>query len=517
MAKTQTKIGKAVIESLTLGMYEDSRFIFREYIQNSADQIDKALADEYFSTLRDGKIEINVDPNSKTISIRDNATGIESNKVESVLKNIAQSSKDRTKNKGFRGIGRLGGIAYCDILIFETSFKGEETKSLLCWNSQKLKGIINNRFTKEEAVTVIDDVTEYKTEPESKESHYFKVTLQGVTNKTLLDKENIYQYLSMVAPVPYKKGFIFKNKIHEKARQLDFQIDEYQVFINGNQVFKDYTTSIYEGNDISNKKKIDEVHDIETFEIKNSNNDLLAWGWYSISSLIKQMPKINKARSIRLRKGNIEIGLEKTLDKLFKDSRWSKYYFGEVHAVSSELIPNSRRDYFLETDVLLEFELLLKTKFIELEKLNYYSSNIRSNKKKIDDFINFSEEYKKKSTKDGFTNNDEKETFKEKFEIKKEKANQAKEELKKLKEKKDNGSLAQQRIFEKIVGKKEQKVENILIPTDQGKTKFITDNITKLNRKDRKLVSRIFEIVDIILTPDIASLLKEKIKEELNK
>ena len=35
MAQTQTTIGKDVIESLTLGMYEDSQCIYREYIQNS--------------------------------------------------------------------------------------------------------------------------------------------------------------------------------------------------------------------------------------------------------------------------------------------------------------------------------------------------------------------------------------------------------------------------------------------------------------------------------------------------
>ena len=40
-------IGKDVIESLTFSMYEDSRFIFREYIQNSADQIDKAVKHFY--------------------------------------------------------------------------------------------------------------------------------------------------------------------------------------------------------------------------------------------------------------------------------------------------------------------------------------------------------------------------------------------------------------------------------------------------------------------------------------
>ena len=36
------KIGKYVIDSLTRSMYEDSRCIYREYIQNAADQIDLA-------------------------------------------------------------------------------------------------------------------------------------------------------------------------------------------------------------------------------------------------------------------------------------------------------------------------------------------------------------------------------------------------------------------------------------------------------------------------------------------
>ena len=37
------RIGKNVIETLTSGMY-DARFVYREYVQNSADQIDKAVA-----------------------------------------------------------------------------------------------------------------------------------------------------------------------------------------------------------------------------------------------------------------------------------------------------------------------------------------------------------------------------------------------------------------------------------------------------------------------------------------
>ncbi len=514
MAKIETKIGKDVIESLTLGMYEDSRFIFREYIQNSADQIDKAVEDGIFPTLRDGVIEIQINPTAKSISIFDNATGIETDKVQPILKNIALSTKDRTKNKGFRGIGRLGGLAYCDKLIFETSFKGEEIKSLLVWDSQKLKSIINNRATKEEATSVIDDITEFTTENEKEESHYFKVTLKGVSNNTLLDKDDVYQYLTMVAPVSYGKGFIFKKIIEDKAKELNFIIDEYPIFVNKNQVLKAYTSSIYEG-DKSNKRRIDEIHDIETYEIRTNKDKLLAWGWYSISNFTKVIPRVNTARSIRLRKGNIQIGLEETLTKLFKEPRGTKYFFGEIHAVSTDLIPNSRRDYFLENSDLIEFEKLVKSKFNELHKLYYFSSKIRNEKKKIDDFVTFSKEYKEKAVKGGFTDDKEETEYKEKFDAKKEKAQTAQKELTKVKEKSNDNSLAQQKVFEKVIGGKEQKIETVIIPNNGSKTKYLTDDITSLNRKDRKLVSRIFSVIDNVLPKDIANILKEKIKEEM--
>ena len=114
-------IGKDVIESLTIGMYEDSRFIFREYIQNSADQIDKAVREGLLEK-NQGEIHITIDAERRKIIIEDNATGIAFEQVQPILQNIAQSTKQRGVDKGFRGIGRLGGLAYCENLIFETSF-----------------------------------------------------------------------------------------------------------------------------------------------------------------------------------------------------------------------------------------------------------------------------------------------------------------------------------------------------------------------------------------------------------
>ena len=102
-------IGKNVIETLTLGMYEDARFIYREYVQNAADQIDIALEEGIIKHSNEAKIQITIDRLRRQICIEDNATGIESNLILRFLGDVAKSEKDVRHRKGFRGIGRLGG------------------------------------------------------------------------------------------------------------------------------------------------------------------------------------------------------------------------------------------------------------------------------------------------------------------------------------------------------------------------------------------------------------------------
>ena len=86
----RTLIGKDVIESLTTSMYEDARFIYREYIQNSADAIDKAKS---INLINKGNIFITINKEKRLIEFEDDATGIESSQVIPILKNIAQSTK----------------------------------------------------------------------------------------------------------------------------------------------------------------------------------------------------------------------------------------------------------------------------------------------------------------------------------------------------------------------------------------------------------------------------------------
>ena len=283
------RIGKDVIESLTLGMYEDCRFIYREYIQNSADQVDKAVAEGLINAGED-EIHITISPEERCIIIEDNATGISSDKVIPILRNIAHSTKKRGEDKGFRGIGRLGGLGYCSKLIFETTYAGEEVKSIMTWDADLLKQIINDRNNSEEAVDVLARVTGTITKKEASDKHYFKVILENVTSDELLNVERVKNYLSMVAPVDISSQFYYRYQINEFARENGLKVDIYNIYINGEQIYKPYTPGIYEDNQ-GGKKKVDDILGVDFLLSKDDNGNIIYWGWYSLSRLKERLSR----------------------------------------------------------------------------------------------------------------------------------------------------------------------------------------------------------------------------------
>ena len=44
MANENVQVGKYTLESLTTGMYSDPKIVYREYIQNSVDSLEMAVA-----------------------------------------------------------------------------------------------------------------------------------------------------------------------------------------------------------------------------------------------------------------------------------------------------------------------------------------------------------------------------------------------------------------------------------------------------------------------------------------
>lgn len=514
-----TIIGKDVIESLTTGMYEDCRFIYREYIQNSADQIDKA---HEFGLLdsEEGEIFIKIEPKSQSIEFYDNATGIEQDRVLPILRNIAMSTKEKGKDKGFRGIGRLGGLGYCDKLIFITSAKGETVKSKMIWDASLLRKVINNRGKKESASEVIDMVTSYFTEPEEVNKHYFKVILEGVNNKELLDENFIKSYLCMVAPVGYPAGFIFRSEIKKKAEELNTNLDEYKIFLNGAPLHKSYTTTIYSDKN-GQKQKIDEVIDIQFFQAEASDGQLLYWGWYSISTFKENIKKCNEARGIRVRKSNIQIGDDYTLKDFHKEGRGNHYFFGEVHAVHPDLLPNSRRDNFSENDIFWEYKESLRSLFhSELHKLYYDASKIRNAQKDIDAYEQCQNKIKEKEERVGFTSKADKEKSYHELEEKRQKAETAKSTIQTFKEKNTEDSPIA-KILRRVVSLDTDETggqdQQVILPPKDKDISYRTDKYSWLDKSQRKLLSKVFEVIENVLTEDMANNLIAKIDESLKK
>ncbi len=512
-------VGKNILDNLTTGMYSDSKVIYREYIQNACDQIDLAISMGIL-TANEGSVDIFIDTKKRYISIKDNATGVrEADFVEDVG-DIANSNKEIGKNKGFRGIGRLCGLAYCKSLKFTTSYLGENVKSIMMCNAQKMRAMLveNKKYTLDE---IWDEIITYSTETEKSEDHYFEVEMIEINkeNTDLLNENKVREYLSFVVPVPYKNTFILRSHIYAYAQKLGYKIDEYRVRVNGSQIFKEYTTKLKEQSG-ANLKNYDEISRLEFKDFCGADGNLIAWMWVGLSRFEKQIPKVNIMRGLRVRSGNIQLGNDDALQDLFKESRGNYYFVGEVFAVSKDLIPNSQRDYFNENETRVLFEDCLREYFFDvLHKLYYEANRVKNDYKRQEEYLAKVTEYQKKEKEQGFVNEEERQKLQFDIDKAKKNAEDARKRLDKLDISDTNSPLFE---VHKSIGQKysanklkEQAENTIVVIEDEKKKAFVTSNMSKLSRSERKIVSKILSIINEIAPKDIAEQIIEKIKEEM--
>ena len=514
-------VGKNILDNLTTGMYSDSKVIYREYIQNACDQIDIAIREGLLQP-KEGIVDIFTDNNKRYISIKDNATGVRNSVFVEDLGDIANSNKEIGKNKGFRGIGRLCGLAYCKTLKFTTSYCGESIKSTMTCDAKKMREMLveNKKYTLDE---IWDEIVSFSTEPAETDEHFFEVEMFDINkeNTDLLDNDKVREYLSFIAPVPYRNTFILRSQIYSHAAKLDYHIDEYCVKVNGYQIFKEYTTKLKEPSG-SSLKVYDDISKLEFHNFKNSNGELIAWMWVGLSRFEKQIPKVNQMRGLRLRSANIQLGNDDSLQGLFKESRGNYYFVGEVFAVSRDLIPNSQRDYFNENETRVEFEDLLREYFYDtLHKIYYDANKIKNAYKRQEDYLSKVEEFEKKSKENGFVDEDDKQKLQFSIEKAKKEAEDARKQLQKYDDTDAKSPIAavHRNIGEKYKSEelKKKASETEIAPenTETKKNAYVTTSMSKLSRSERKLVSKILAIITDVAPKDISDQIIEKIKEEL--
>ena len=92
---------------LMFQLYSDERTIYREYVQNALDSINKAIETRVLDQPKDGVVTIDIDAKHKVIKIKDNGAGIEAANAVRTLLDISPSTKDGVSYAGMYGpIGR---------------------------------------------------------------------------------------------------------------------------------------------------------------------------------------------------------------------------------------------------------------------------------------------------------------------------------------------------------------------------------------------------------------------------
>ena len=366
--KTEMVIGKYTLESLTNGMYSSPLDLYREYIQNAVDSIDEAVTQGLINS-ENARIDIVVNTESGRISIRDNGTGIPFEKALQTLVDIGNSKKDQCKNRGFRGIGRLAGLGYCDSLTFVTSFQGEAYRTVVVYDANKLKSLLIPGQNDDESIyDVLDAVVSSRKEPEKEKKHYFEVQLDGIALKeTLMNYDIVSSYLKQNAPLPFEPKFRWGEEIIKKFAIEGYTIPSYNLFLIWNdqkeQLFKPYADEIVSDRI---KKLSDNIRDVQVKPLIVSE-DVLAIVWYANTNFYGTIIDSN-GKGIRIRQGNILIGDKTTCTQFFKEDRFNGWVIGEVYVLDRRLIANSRRDNFEKNEVYFQLVECMKEISLEITK-----------------------------------------------------------------------------------------------------------------------------------------------------
>jgi Histidine kinase-, DNA gyrase B-, and HSP90-like ATPase len=335
----------AVVEILTSGMYVSPVTIYREYIQNAADSIDDARSQGIISGRQHGRVSVDFDHSARSVLIRDNGTGVSSRSALSTLLAIGASPKRGTQARGFRGVGRLSGLAYCRVIVFRTKASNDDRVTTITWDCRALRERLADAMFDGDLKRVISDVVSVSYDKSEKsEDHFFEVHLNDIArlrNDILLNEAAISYYLAQVAPLPFASDFSFAAEI-EKHLQSRLHRTPIELTVDGAEVFRPHRDEITFPA-TSHKLRIQNIQFLEFADVDGETG---AIGWIGHHEYVRSIPPTLGIRGLRARFGDVQVGESGLFDDSFKESRFNGWTVGEVHVLDRRIVPNARRDNF---------------------------------------------------------------------------------------------------------------------------------------------------------------------------
>jgi hypothetical protein len=339
-------IGKDILELLSSSMYVDPMTIYREYIQNAADSIDEARVAGLLKPGDPNAVHIRIDVSARNVKIIDNGTGIEHGEFANRLTAFGASKKRGRHSRGFRGVGRLAGIGYCQELVFRSRTPGETKVSELRWDCRKLKAMLRSTEDHYDLREAVERVVQLRRIPGGDfPDRFFEVEMCGIVrhrNDQLLSAPAIKGYLAQVAPVPFRQDFPFKDDI---LRHLGSQVrlGDLQIHVG------EENTPLYRPHNAALEVGVgtfDRFTEVELLSIEGVDSGVACLGWVLHHGYTGALPVSCNVRGLRVRCGNIQVGDDRMFEELFPEARFNSWSVGELHVIDSRIIPNGRRDHF---------------------------------------------------------------------------------------------------------------------------------------------------------------------------
>ena len=340
-------VGKDVLELVTGAMYADPLSIYREYIQNAADAIDEGRAAGLFSRGNESPIvSIVLNREARSITITDNGIGVPNVEFVKRLSAIGGSKKRGALFRGFRGVGRLSGLGYCQEVVFRSRAVGDKKVFEIHWDGRQLKEVLRDTGFSGGLVGAIKSIARTTaTAAGDLPPHFFQVELRKVArvkNDVLLNDEAVRDYVAQVGPVGFRPDFSVGSKIQDFLGKVGAGAP-FAIELNDSRglIYRPYRDELR----ITDKQE-DSLHTPEFFEVPGLHEGTAAVGWILHHSYFGAWPRRSGIGGIRVRVGNIQIGNSDFFAGHFVEPRFNQWCVGEVHVVSNKLTPNGRRDDF---------------------------------------------------------------------------------------------------------------------------------------------------------------------------
>jgi len=405
------KVGKSVLETITVALYENPIILFREYVQNSLDAYNRAR-DDGEKIVKDLHVAINIDEKCKKIVITDNGYGIETEVLfNDRMLSIGGSDKARdiTKYIGFRGIGRISGLPFCEKLTFRNKAKNSNKIQKCTWDGQKYRNLLDSENVKDDLESIIGKIVTFENEntgSEKTSDHFFEVILEGYTEeiKGMISGGNFRERLTRMLPLKYKDNFKKAEKILSKYKSfMNESLERFMISVkyNGEDLFKTYDDKFILGSDIvfweiRGKQKRD-----------GSIGDKIGLLWFTFDKHLKSKTS-DEYYGILTRSKNVLMGTNDTFAQVANDNKAYvttfremaqalRGIYGELLINSPFLKDNSRRDWFLPDQHSMDLSNIITDFMRRLHQYRYCASRyFRSKpsrkqedlKKALDELVN---------------------------------------------------------------------------------------------------------------------------------